>query len=530
MKRFLLVLLSLLGACSGEPDLSLTLTADKTNGEAPLEVNFSTRVPEGVSGVGYTWDFGTDKPGETAAGGPSRTYTFEEAGTFLVSVEATRNAQTATESIEVNVSAPPVIPGNNAPSVVLEASKKRGEAPLEVTFSAAATDPDGDAVTYSWNFGDDETAAGASEQTHTFTKAGTYTAMVTVDDARGGVAEAEQHIVVTDAPTNPAPDNRAPEVSLSANQTEGAAPLTVSFKADASDPEGDTLSYAWDFGNGKKADGNTSRTVTYTEPGSYTAVVTVGDGSSKTSANVEVNVMRATPPPTENAPPNILSVAADPPSGTTPVQVEFNVSAEDADGDPLFYVWDFGDGVISSENPAQHTYQKAGTYDASVTVGDRKGGKTSEQVTVNVTGGDPNTPDVPFYGRWVWEARKGGKTAFTGYLSISRNSLESDSSLEEFFLRGGKGAWTYCKNGLDACGAPTGVGRIDILDFGDGETFDIVFVDGKTGFEKLTAYDEDDRVDNENGAPTFQGEAVWYNDDGSSEDLSFTMTKVSNTP
>ncbi len=547
MRNSLLSLLLLLSACGGgdqgvQDDLSVVLNADKGGGVAPLAVNFTASVPGGGNEVGYTWDFGT---GDTAQGSPSRAYVFKQAGTYLVSVRASKDAQTATASVNVNVSAPPapppVAPENGAPTVTLKASRTAGKAPLEINFSAVATDPNGDALSYTWNFGDGQTTSGDPVQTHTFTEAGAYTAAVTVADGRGGVTQAERRIAVTNPdpqvpPTAPppvpptAPKNKAPEVSLSASETEGSAPLTVSFKADASDPEGEPLSYSWNFGNGEKAEGNSSRTLTYTEPGSYTALVTVSDGLAETSAEMKISVVASAAPPPENSPPEEVTAVADPPSGTTPLQVEFSASASDADADTLIYLWDFGDGVISSENPARHTYQKAGTYHATVTVGDRKGGKTREQVTVEVSGGDANTPDVPFYGEWAWAASSRDNETFTGYLSISKTSSRADSGLEEFFLRGGKGAWTYCRDGLEACGAPTGVGRIDVLDFGDGEAYDIVFIDGKTGFDKLVAYDDDDRIENEDGAPTFRGGGAWYADDGSSTDLSFTMVKVDNDP
>ncbi len=533
VKELSLGLLLLLAACSGgQNELSVALNADKLSGEAPLEVNFSASVPEGGNEVGYLWDFGT---GETAQGSPSRAYVFKQAGTFPVSVRVSRDAQTATADVDISVAAPRVVPENGAPSVTLKASRTTGKAPLKVKFSATATDPDGDAATYSWNFGDGEAAVGGATRTHTFAEAGVYIAVVTVDDGRGGVTQAEQRVAVTDPdpqvpPTEPptVPDNEAPEVSLSSSETEGSAPLTVSFRAKAKDPEGEPLSYTWDFGNGEQAKGNSSRTLTYTEPGTFTASVTVSDGLAETSAGTEISVEAPAAPPPENTPPEDVTATADPPSGTTPLQVEFSASATDADDDTLVYLWDFGDGVISGENPARHTYQKAGTYTASVTVGDRKGGKTREQVTVEVTGGGSETPDVPFYGEWAWAASSRDK-AFVGYLSISEASSSADSGLAEFFVRGGKGAWTYCENGLEACGAPTGVGHIDVLDFGDGETYDIVFYD-ESGAERLVAYDENDRIENEDGAPTFRGGGAWYEDDGSSDDLSFTMVKVGNDP
>ncbi|HLX60977.1 MAG TPA: right-handed parallel beta-helix repeat-containing protein [Planctomycetota bacterium] len=50
-----------------------------------------------------------------------------------------------------------------------------------VSFSVAASDPDGDALTFSWEFGDGSQAAGASPQ-HAYAAAGIFTVMVTVSD------------------------------------------------------------------------------------------------------------------------------------------------------------------------------------------------------------------------------------------------------------------------------------------------------------------------------------------------------------
>ncbi|PYF96281.1 PKD domain-containing protein, partial [Georgenia satyanarayanai] len=84
---------------------------------------------------------------------------------------------------------------NAAPTVSVEATPVRGSAPLEVTFSATAEDPDGDDVTYAWDFGDGSTGEGA-EATHTYTEAGTFTATVTASDPGGAEATATVQITV----------------------------------------------------------------------------------------------------------------------------------------------------------------------------------------------------------------------------------------------------------------------------------------------------------------------------------------------
>ena len=53
-----------------------------------------------------------------------------------------------------------------------------------VSFSVQATDPDGDALTYSWDFGDGASATGQTA-THLYTTSGTFTVKATARDAKG---------------------------------------------------------------------------------------------------------------------------------------------------------------------------------------------------------------------------------------------------------------------------------------------------------------------------------------------------------
>ena len=57
---------------------------------------------------------------------------------------------------------------------------------VPVIFAATGTDPDGDTLTYSWDFGDGTAAVTDQNPTHTFLTAATFTVKVTVSDGKGG--------------------------------------------------------------------------------------------------------------------------------------------------------------------------------------------------------------------------------------------------------------------------------------------------------------------------------------------------------
>ena len=72
--------------------------------------------------------------------------------------------------------------------------------------------------------------------------------------------------------------NRAPTATASASPASGIAPLTTTLTVDATDPDGDDLTYAWDFnGDGTTDSTLQSPTRTFADPGTYTASVIVTD-------------------------------------------------------------------------------------------------------------------------------------------------------------------------------------------------------------------------------------------------------------
>jgi len=83
---------------------------------------------------------------------------------------------------------------NRAPTARMTAMPTSGPAPLAVSFDGrGSTDPDGDTLSYSWNFGDGSPTGSGPTVNHSYA-AGTYTATLTVRDGHGGVSTATSRI------------------------------------------------------------------------------------------------------------------------------------------------------------------------------------------------------------------------------------------------------------------------------------------------------------------------------------------------
>ncbi|MFJ4807639.1 PQQ-dependent sugar dehydrogenase [Streptomyces longwoodensis] len=90
----------------------------------------------------------------------------------------------------------------HSPVAQATANRTSGQAPLTVRFSSAGTsDQDGDALTYSWDFGDGTRSTDPAPR-HTYRTNGTYTATLTAKDPTGRTGSASVQVVVGNtAPT-----------------------------------------------------------------------------------------------------------------------------------------------------------------------------------------------------------------------------------------------------------------------------------------------------------------------------------------
>ena len=85
---------------------------------------------------------------------------------------------------------PPTAAPNRPPTATISDWQPRTPAVVggtRVGFGTKASDPDGDRLTYSWDFDDGTTDSGEA-LFHVFNKEGVFTVTLTVSDGRGGVA------------------------------------------------------------------------------------------------------------------------------------------------------------------------------------------------------------------------------------------------------------------------------------------------------------------------------------------------------
>ena len=256
-------------------------SASVTSGATPLSVTFSSAGssdPEGAT-LSYSWSFGDG--GTSTAANPS--YTYSSAGVYTAQLNVSDGTNTVPATPITITATNTVVSTNRPPVAVAAASTNAGTVPLTVNFSSAgSSDPDGTAVTFSWTFGDNTTSTLANPS-HTYVSAGTYVVRLFVSDGTNTVGAPA--IVIRATNNAASPSNQPPVAMASASVTSGAIPLSVTFSsAGSSDPEGATLSYSWNFG-----DGGTSTAAnpghSYSSAGVYAAQLTVSDGTNQTSSS-----------------------------------------------------------------------------------------------------------------------------------------------------------------------------------------------------------------------------------------------------
>jgi PKD repeat protein len=279
---------------------------------------------------------------------------------------------------------PPSEPNAPLAAVIAASPGLTGQAPFSVAFSGSQST--GPISSYAWDFGDGESAAGATAS-HTYQSTGSYTATLTVSDAAGTTSQSTANLTITESSQPPPPAQTAPVPVISSSASVGDAPLTVQFDGSGStSAQLPIVSYAWDFGDGASATGATVGH-TYAIVGTFTSELTVTDSAGLT-ASTSTPVLVTAPPPVENKPP-VASFTASTTSGKAPLAVTLDASGStDEDGTISAYLWNFGDGSAASGVTSQHTFTESGEFTVSLEVTDDKGEKSTSTKLVSVQPAD----------------------------------------------------------------------------------------------------------------------------------------------
>jgi ABC-type transport system substrate-binding protein len=212
-----------------------------------------------------------------------------------------------------------------------------------VYLNASATDPNGDSMSFNWDFGDGYTAMGQFV-THQFTSGQpSYTVTLSVDDGHIGTGirpVVKPHLV-------PVAANSAPSCSVP-SYTHVVWKTPTNFTITSTDPDSrDHHRYTWFWGDGSVSVTNDQKWATYSYPrkASYVLTVYADDLTGLQGHNVSgSNNVLVTG---TNTLPVLSAFTVETNSVNVGQIVTFTGSATDADSDTLWYTFDFGDGNMA---------------------------------------------------------------------------------------------------------------------------------------------------------------------------------------
>lgn len=350
MLRRFLVCCALASCATREPRVDIIATADPRI--AAVHVTAGTLSTELVLANG-TYD------GSFAAAFASEIHAtaVDAAGVEVASIRTARIAADDGAVVLLHLTAAKPTPQNHAPVIDAIVASAQVVAPSgQVSLAATVHDPDGDPVTLSWS-GPGTFSAPTSASTSWTAPAKSQTAKLTltVSDRLNAKATASITIEVTAGTGSvkvTASFQSAPEVDEMVLASGRLLPgATTTVDAVATDPDHDSLTYAWSNDCGASLTG-TGKRVSVLLPTSTTATtcslhVHIDDGHGSSNEG-ELDVLVGSPAPPNFAP--IIDATFQSVDRVAPgEQVVLRADAHDPDGDPITFAWSSSRGVIGNK-------------------------------------------------------------------------------------------------------------------------------------------------------------------------------------
>ena len=327
---------------------------------------------------------------------------FDGGGTYNVMIDPFQTYTAATLHVYYETADT----GNQLPYANTNGNKYQEAVGHAIEFSSVGSnDPDGDIVSYEWDFGDG-TESDEQNVAHTFTTTGEYNVTLTVTDNSGESASASTLAVITElSPFDAELCSGCSRIYLndeiSLSSIEGDTPRTYQFEV----PDAASL-VTFELVNGYNGDPDihvsqnkdVSKEVFDCRPWEAPGQTELCQLTSGGIINVMIDPFhdydsvrfRAYYDIHEDADhsaPNKLPVAHAGSSynGVAGDGIRFNgLQSSDIDGTIASYSWDLGNGVTSTGATIEHVYTQAGTYFVTLTVTDNEGATHANTAEVTI--------------------------------------------------------------------------------------------------------------------------------------------------
>lgn len=247
------------------------------SGNVGIPVFFDGRGSSDPNGdaIWFAWRFG-----DGTGSGESHVYhTYYQPGNYTVTLVVYDGySSTAAQALAR------IDPGTPRPPVANAGGPYHGLVGVALQFDAdGSMDPDGDPLQYRWIFGDGNEGS-VRHARNTYDEAGTYEVILEVSDGVFTVSDVTTAVI--DVPQG------GPPTASAGGPYQGVTRSPIVFQgAGSTDPDGDALTYRWDFGDQTTGEGP-SPSHSYREPAQYGVVLTVSDGQYSAEARTTAFVNR----------------------------------------------------------------------------------------------------------------------------------------------------------------------------------------------------------------------------------------------
>ena len=346
------------------PIVRLTITPTIPHPGFPAEFNAEGSTDPNDPIVSYHWEFGDG----TEATGSVVVHTYPEPGEYTIALILTdsKGGQTRlTHDVQVALTTPPIADF----SLVLKPDEEVARAGDLLTFQDESSDADSEIISWEWHFGDGNEAAD-QRVTHSYQDYGEYVIELRVRDMQGEVGIQTRSLSIA---------SRLPVVVFTFSPERPTQFETVRFDASESfDPDGEIVSYQWDFDGDGVIDTRTPEPIAVHEfdsGGRFTPrLYAVDDLSQRAMRERTIDV-------------NAVPVAQFQISSFEPRELDLVTLTDlshDSDGTIVQWCWDFGDGTISDEVSPSHVYQQNGVMEIILTVTDELGATDTAIASISV--------------------------------------------------------------------------------------------------------------------------------------------------